>query len=237
MLIIPGINVKEGHCVTLTQSGTTQLFSREPANLFKMYVTEGATTIQIIDLDAILNPKRNNFHFLETVLKIPDTKIFYGGGIESLSTIQTLVDLGVDKVILGTAAIQNESLAEKAIERFGERVMISLNLSGDALFLRKWQQQAPVSPADFLKRMVDVGATQFLIVDLARHNTCSGFNQTLLSAITPIEKHRVFLSGGISSIDEIKKIQQQTAVVGCVIGRALLEGKVNLHDALDCSSQ
>ena len=234
MLLIPAIDLKGGQCVRLVQgrAGRAKVYSKDPSKVARRWQDEGARYLHVVDLDGAFSGEAKNLPALKRILEAVTIPIEFGGGVRSLGIIAKLLSLGVDRVILGTAAIENKGLIQKAIQRFGpERIVVGIDARGGKVAVRGWKKSTEVTTLSLAKRMKALGVRRVIYTDIARDGMLSGPNIPALKKMTKESGLGVIASGGISSLKDIKKVDA-LGVEGMIVGKALYEGKFTLREAL-----
>jgi len=234
MLLIPAVDLKDGKCVRLVQgkADRVKVYSSDPAKVARRWQKEGARFLHVVDLDGAFSGETKNLPALKRILEAVTIPIEFGGGVRSLGIIAKLLSLGVDRVILGTAAIENKGLVHKAIQRFGpERIVVGIDARGGKVAVRGWKKRTEVTALSLARRMKALGVRRFIYTDIARDGMLSGPNLPALKAMVKESGLAVIASGGISTLKDIQKVAA-IGVEGMIIGKALYEGKFTLREAL-----
>jgi phosphoribosylformimino-5-aminoimidazole carboxamide ribotide isomerase len=234
MLLIPAVDLKDGKCVRLTQGKAerAKVYSSDPARMARRWQDEGAKFLHVVDLDGAFSGEAKNLPALKRILEAVTIPIEFGGGVRSLGIIAKLLSLGVDRVILGTVAIENKGLVQKAIQRFGsEHIVVGIDARGGKVAVRGWEKRTEVTALSLAKRMKALGVQRIIYTDIARDGMLSGPNIPALKEMAKESGLAVIPSGGISSLKDIKKVNA-LGVEGMIIGKALYEGKFTLREAL-----
>jgi phosphoribosylformimino-5-aminoimidazole carboxamide ribotide isomerase len=234
VLLIPAIDLKGGRCVRLEQgkADRAKVYSKDPAKVAKCWQNEGARYLHVVDLDGAFSGKPENLLALKRILDAVSIPVEFGGGVRDPGTISKLLFLGVARVILGTAAIENKGLVQKAIQRFGpERIVVGIDARGGKVAVRGWKKRTEVTALSLAKRMKALGVQRIIYTDIARDGMLSGPNLPGLKKMARGSGLKVIASGGISSLKDIKKVNA-LSVEGLIIGKALYEAKVSLKAAL-----
>ncbi len=234
MLLIPAVDLKDGKCVRLIQgrADRAKIYSSEPAKVARRWQKEGARCLHVVDLDGAFSGEAKNLPALKRILEAVTIPIEFGGGVRSLGIIAKLLSLGVDRVILGTATIENKGLVKKAVQRFGpERIVVGIDARGGKVAVRGWKKRTEVTALILARRMKALGVRRFIYTDIARDGMLSGPNLPALKAMVKESGLAVIASGGISTLKDIQKVAA-LGVEGMIIGKALYEGKFTLREAL-----
>ena len=234
MEIIPAVDLRNGKCVRLYQGDYDMetVFSDEPLEMALKWQSLGATRLHIVDLDAAAS---GELHNLKTVTQIASALLIpvqVGGGIRQLETIERMFKLGVDRVVLGTAAVENRELVREACRRFGQSVIISIDTREGSLAIHGWRQETELKAIEFARSMVKLGAKRFIYTDIGRDGTLTEPNFSAIFEMVDDTRFPVIASGGISSLVHLR-VLKKLGVEGAIIGKALYTGDINLKQALD----
>lgn len=234
MLLIPAIDLKGGQCVRLVQgkADRAKVYSSDPGEVARRWQDEGARFLHVVDLDGAFSGEAKNLPALKRILEAVTIPIEFGGGVRSLGIIAKLLTLSVGRVILGTAAIENKGLVQKAIQRFGsERIVVGIDAQGGKVAVRGWKKKTAVTALSLAKRMKAKGVRRVIYTDIARDGMLSGPNLPALKEMAKESGLTVIASGGISTLKDIQKVAA-LGVEGMIIGKALYEGKFTLREAM-----
>ena len=235
MLLIPAVDLKDGKCVRLVQGKAerAKVYSSDPARMARRWQDEGARYLHVVDLDGAFSGEPENLPALKRILDAISIPVEFGGGVRDLGTIAKLLSLGVARVILGTAAIENKGMVQEAIQRFGpERIVIGIDARGGKVAVRGWKKGTEVKALSLARRMKVLGVRRVIYTNIARDGMLSGPNIPALKKMAKESGLAIIASGGISSLKDIKKVDALD-VEGMIIGKALYEGKFALKKALD----
>ena len=238
MLIMPAVDIKNGKCVQLVQGkpGTEQVIIDNPEKVAKKWEDEGAEIIHVIDLDGALETK-DNLNTIEKILKEVNVPIQLGGGIRSIEYAEKLLNLDIERLIIGTMAIENPNTIKKLSEEFGsERIMVSLDSKDSKVVIKGWKEKIDKKATDISREFQEAGAGSILFTNVDVEGLLSGFDiQPAIDLVNSVDIPIVY-SGGITTLEDLKKLTN-TGVKGVVIGSALYKNKINLIDALKLQSK
>ena len=233
MLIMPAVDIKNGKCVQLVQGkpGSEQVIIENPEKVAKKWEDAGAEVVHVIDLDGALESTTN----IETIKKVLDevsVPIQLGGGIRSIEYAEELLNLDIDRLIIGTMGIKNPETISKLSDEYGsERVMISLDSKDNKVVIKGWQEKIGKSATEISKEFQDLGAGSILFTNVDVEGLLGGFyTDPVIDLVNSVDIPVVY-SGGVTSLDDLKQLQT-TGAKGVVIGSALYKDKINLVDAL-----
>ncbi|OQD58496.1 phosphoribosylformimino-5-aminoimidazole ribonucleotide isomerase [Methanobrevibacter arboriphilus JCM 13429 = DSM 1125] len=238
MLIMPAVDIKNGKCVQLVQGkpGTEQVIIDNPEKVAKKWEDEGAEIIHVIDLDGALETK-DNLNTIKKILKEVNIPIQLGGGIRSIEYAEKLLNLDIERLIIGTMAIEKPNTIKKLSEDFGsERIMVSLDSKDSKVVIKGWKEKIDKKATDISREFQEAGAGSILFTNVDVEGLLSGFDiQPAIDLVNSVDIPIVY-SGGITTLEDLKKITT-TGVKGVVIGSALYKNKINLIDALKLQSK
>lgn len=229
MKIVPAVDIKDGECVQLVQGkiGTETSYG-DPIEAAKIWEKKGAELLHIVDLNGAIEGERKNESKIKDILKEVNIEIQVGGGIRSIEEAKHLFDLGVNRVIIGTSAVQNPSIVKKA-SKYG-KIMVSLDSSKGNVVIKGWKQKSSKKPENLAKILEKKGAESFLYTDVDREGLMEGIETKKVREITSSTKLPVLASGGISTIEDILSLKK-AGVKGVVIGSALYKGEISIEKA------
>ena len=234
MKIFPAIDIKDKKCVRLIKGdfGNKTEYETSPMDQAKKYQDYGFKDLHIVDLDGALTGRIVNLDIIQEVVSKHDLKIEIGGGVRTLDSIKKYVDVGVDKVILGSAAIKNKEFLKEACEKFKGQIALGLDAKDGNLSVSGWKENLNVKTADFLKEVNNYGVSRIIYTDINRDGmkTSPNFDETI--RIAEFSNCPVVISGGVSSISDIKKAKDlnNKKIEGIIIGKAIYDGDIKLDE-------
>ena len=236
MEIIPAIDLKNGRCVRLLQGrdDATTEYSTDPVSVATEWERQGAKRLHIVNLDGAFGRDSANFEIMRTIAESIHAKIQFGGGLRSLDAVTQAFDAGCDKVVLGTAVLENPELISDVLDHFGtERVIVALDAAGGKVATRGWKHISELEVMDVASEVKKHGVTQILYTDIARDGMMSGPDLVTLEQLAQKELS-VIASGGIASKEDLIALLalHQPNIVGAIIGKALYERKMVLSDVM-----
>ncbi len=233
--IIPAIDLKNQKCVSLIQGipGTERFSLDNPLGIAARWVEEGAAVLHLIDLDGAIKGERLNTRIIESIVAEFDVEIQVGGGIRSKEDAEKLLATGVDRVILGTAAINNPHLIEELAGEFGsERIMVALDSKDGRVTTHGWAMHSDFTPEELGRKFEELGAGSILFTDINTEGLLKGVNPEPTRELAHSVGIPVIASGGITALSDIEVIKG-TGAKGVVVGAALYVGNFTLRDALE----
>ena len=234
MKILPAIDIKDQKCVRLIKGNFEkkteyQISPLEQANKFNDF---GFKNLHIVDLDGALTGETVNINIIEEIAKKFDLKIEVGGGIRNFESIKRYADVGVEKVILGSAAIKDKNFLKEACEKFPNKIALGLDAKDGYLSVSGWKENSNQLTLDYLKEVNDYGASRLIYTDINRDGMkqSPNFEETVKVAST--SKCPVVISGGVSSIDDVKKAKELSNknIEGIIVGKAIYDGDIKLEE-------
>lgn len=233
--VIPAIDLKGGKCVQLVQGvpGTEMVSIDDAVEVAAGWVGQGAKTLHIIDLDGAFSGSRKNAYIMEEIVSKFDVDVQVGGGIRDYETAKYLLGLGIDRVILGTAAIKNPDLVRQLADEFGsESVMVSLDSKHGEVVIEGWTESSGKTTNDMGQFFSKIGAGSILYTNVDVEGLLKGVNEDPVRSLVNSVTIPVIASGGVTTIDDLVKIKK-TGAAGVVVGSAIYKGLFTLREAID----
>ena len=234
MKILPAIDIKDKKCVRLIKGDfdNKTVYEMSPIEQANKFNDHGFKNLHIVDLDGALTGKTVNLDIIKIIVKKFDLKIEVGGGIRSIDNIKKYIDAGVEKVILGSAAIKDKNFLKEACKKFPSQIALGLDSKNGYLSVFGWKENSNKLTLDFLKEVNNFGASRLIYTDINQDGTKKGPNFKETSKIADISNCPVIISGGVSSIDDIKKARElkNKNIEGIIVGKAIYDGDINLNE-------
>jgi len=227
--ILPAMDLINGKCVRLYQGDfnkTTQVGS-DPESQLKTFIDDGAEIIHIVDLDGARSGKPEQIELITKLCSISTVPIQIGGGIRSIETVKAYIEAGVARVILGTAAINDEQFLREALANFKDYVVIGIDAKNEKVAVSGWETETDVDYIEFAKKMEDLGVKRIVFTDISKDGTMQGPNLEQLKKINDAVKCDIIASGGIRNQEDLERI----AAIGineAIVGKAMYEGTIKL---------
>ena len=232
MKIFPAIDIKDKKCVRLIKGDFNQKteYQMSPVEQATQFIDKGFKNLHIVDLDGALTGETVNLDIIKEIVSKFDFKVEVGGGVRDFDSIQEYTDTGVDKVILGSAAIKDKNFLKKACKKFPKKIALGLDSKDGKLSISGWKESSGISTLDFLNEVNDFGISRLIFTDINRDGTkeSPNFEETL--KVAEISNCPVIISGGVSSIEDIKKAKTLKNVEGVIVGKAIYDGDVKLEE-------
>jgi phosphoribosylformimino-5-aminoimidazole carboxamide ribotide isomerase len=238
MLIIPAIDLKDGHCVRLEQGrmDTATVFSTDPAEAAKQWTGKGARRLHVVDLNGAIAGKPRNEEAVKKIVGAVDSDvpIQLGGGIRDLETIERYLDDGVSYVVIGTAAVKNPGFLHEACDAFPGHIIVGLDAKDGKDATDGWSRLTKHDVIDLANRFQDYGVEAVIYTDIGRDGMMTGVNIEATVRLAQALTVPVIASGGLTDLDDIRKLCQveTEGITGCIAGRAIYEGKLDFAQAL-----
>lgn len=234
MIIFPAIDILQGRCVRLIQGdyNREKVYSDSPVDMAKQWEAKGAEFIHIVDLDGAKSGKSINEDIIIEIAKSVNIPIQVGGGIRSMETVKTYLDNGVNRVIIGTAAIEDEAFLKEAVEVYSERIVVSLDAKNGYIATDGWTDTSDVLALDLAKKLETIGVKTIVYTDIAKDGMLQGPNLEEQKAINEATKMDVIASGGVTTKEDVENLKQLN-MYGAIVGKALYDGKITLEELLN----
>lgn len=234
MIIFPAIDLFDGKAVRLFKGDYNQMtiYSDNPVMVADDFLKKGATHVHLVDLAGAKDGTTPNF---ETVCKIKShTNLFceVGGGIRSIEVIDQYIRAGLDRVILGTAAVMDPKFVQKAVEKYGDKIAIGMDIKDNFVAVKGWTESSARTPFDFCLEMQNIGVKTIICTDISKDGAMSGTNHTLYNQLSEQFHMQIIASGGVSSIEDVKKLSDQK-IYGAIIGKAYYTNAIDLKEAIE----
>ena len=237
MLLIPAIDLKDGHCVRLVQGDMDQstVFSEDPAQMALQWVNKGARRLHLVDLNGAFAGKPQNYSAIRSILKAvgDDIPVQLGGGIRDLDTIEKYIDGGIRYIIIGTAAVKNPGFLQDACSAFGGHIIVGLDAKDGKVATDGWSKLTGHEVVDLAKKFEDYGVESIIYTDIGRDGMLSGINIEATVKLAQALSIPVIASGGLSNIQDIEKLceVEDEGIEGVICGRAIYSGDLDFEKA------
>ena len=232
MKVFPAIDIKDKKCVRLIKGdfNSKTEYEMSPVEQAKKYKDHGFINLHIVDLDGALTGRTINIDLIKDLVSKFDLKIEIGGGIRNFESIQKYTDIGVEKVILGSAAIKDKNFLKEACKRFPNKIALGLDAKDGYLAVSGWKENSNQLTIDFLQEINDYGVSRLIYTDINRDGTKQSPNFEETSKIAEISNCPVIISGGVSSMDDIRKAKSLKNIEGIIVGKAIYDGDIKLEE-------
>ncbi len=242
MKILPAIDIKGGKCVRLAKGDYNQVthYFDNPLDVAKKWVEQGSMNLHIVDLDGAKSGETINYDLISKIRSnYPDTYIQIGGGIRDIKNINKYLDIGINKVIIGTRVVSDPSFLEKIPSNVREKVIIDLAVKDGKLAVHGWNNSSDFTLQSFIKILEANNIKEIVFTDISKDGMLEGMNFPEISNILSFSNIPLIASGGVTSINDIKHIcgMNEVGISGVIIGKALYENKINLKEAIKLSNK
>ncbi len=232
MKIFPAIDIKDKKCVRLVKGDFDNKteYETSPIDQAGKYKEHGFKNLHIVDLDGALTGETTNQDIIKDIIVKFDLKVEIGGGIRNFDSIQKYIDAGAEKVILGSAAIKDKNFLKEACEKFPNKIALGLDAKDGYLSVSGWKENSNQLTLDFLKEVNDYGVSRLIYTDINKDGTKDSPNFEETAKVAEISNCPVIISGGVSSINDIKKAKDLKNIEGIIVGKAIYDGDIDLKD-------
>ncbi len=234
MLIYPAIDLFEGKAVRLFKGDYNQMtvYNENPSEVALDFKNSGATHIHLVDLEGAKTGETPN---IDTVIKIKSTTNLFceiGGGIRTMETIDRYIDAGIDRVILGTAAVTKEGFVEEAVKKYGDKIAVGIDIKDGFVAIKGWTETSSLEAFEFCERLEKIGVSTIICTDISKDGAMIGTNHELYCELSEKFGLQIIASGGVSSIEDVEKLSKLD-LYGAIIGKAYYTGAINLKQAIE----
>ena len=234
MKIFPAIDIKDKKCVRLVRGDFKNKteYETSPIDQAGKYKDHGFKNLHIVDLDGALAGNTVNLDIIQEIVSKYDLKVEVGGGVRTLDSIKKYIDIGVDKIILGSAAIRNKEFLKEACSKYKNKIALGLDAKAGNLSVSVWKEDLNIKTLDFLKNVNDYGISRLIYTDIDRDGTKSSPNFEDTIKIANVSSCPVIISGGVSSMEDIRKAKElnNKNIEGIIIGKAIYDGDIKLDE-------
>ena len=233
MIIFPAIDVKDGRCIRLFQGDYAKAttYADNPVQVALRWQDAGAHWLHVVDLDGAIQGVPVNLPFIEKIRAATSIHIEVGGGLRSLEHIERVLELGIDRVILGTVAITNPILLRQALERWGSRIVVGLDVRDGLVAIAGWLETSQVQATDLAIQLGAAGVQRFIYTDISRDGAMNGPNFNALAEVCLATTARMIASGGVRSLADLQALSV-LSIEGAIVGKALYTGDIDLATAI-----
>jgi len=234
MIIIPAIDLKDGKCVRLLQGKKDEVtvYSDDPPSMARQWQDLGGELLHVVDLDGAFTGEQHNFEHIKAIREAIDIPIEVGGGIRDVERIAKLIDLGVDRTIIGTSAAKDPDMIKDACSRFPGQVIVGIDAKDGKVAVKGWVEVTELDAIDFARQMQDAGTAAIIYTDISRDGMLTGPNIEAMAKMVESVNIPVIASGGVSKLDDITALNQIENLWGVITGKALYSGAMKLEEAI-----
>jgi phosphoribosylformimino-5-aminoimidazole carboxamide ribotide isomerase len=241
MLIIPAIDLKDGRCVRLYQGDMDKetVYFDNPVDAARHWIDEGATFLHIVDLNGAVEGRPVHTHEIAAICKQSGLRVELGGGLRSIEAVEAALNLGVSRVVIGTAAYDNAEFLRALCEKFPRKVVVGIDARHGKVAVKGWKETTSMDAVELAKRCEQDGASRIIYTDISRDGTREGLNVDETAKVARAVKIPIIASGGVATLDDIRKLLplEKEGIEGVVVGRALYAGAFTLREAASLSRQ
>ncbi len=236
MFIFPAIDLYEGKAVRLYKGDYTKMtvYSDTPVDVAHDFEKSGAKHLHIVDLEGAKSGTTPN---LDTVCKLKQSTSLFceiGGGIRTMDIVDRYINAGIDRVILGTAAVTNPTFAMEAAKKYGEKIAVGVDIKDGFVAVKGWTEKSNETAFEFCKKMQDIGISTLICTDISKDGAMQGTNVELYKALSNELKMQIIASGGVSSLDDVKALRKLD-IYGAIVGKAYYTGAISIKDAVEAA--
>lgn len=234
MNIYPAIDLYEGAAVRLFKGDYKQMtvYDKNPVNTAKSFEAQGASFLHMVDLEGAKDGKTSNMKVIKEIVENVNLFTQLGGGIRNIETVDHYLSIGINRIIIGTAAITDKDFLQEAVRRYGEKIAVGVDIKEEKVAIKGWTELSQYSCDDFCLQMQDIGVKTIICTDISKDGAMKGTNLELYSRLSHTYSINVIASGGVSSLEDIRALSNMD-IYGAILGKALYTGAVNLSAAIE----
>ncbi len=235
MILFPAIDIKDNQCVRLIQGdfNKAKVYCYKPSEIARLFENDGAKYLHIVDLNGANKGVLINLPTIKEIIKQVNIPIQVGGGIRNIETVKTLLDLGVNRVIVGTMAIEDEMLLKRLVDRYQDKIVVSIDAKNGYVATRGWKTVSEVASITFLENLEKIGVKTIVYTDILKDGMLEGPNFNVYEEIIKKTNLNLIASGGVSTLSDLKRLKKM-GCYGAIVGKALYEKKFILKEGLSC---
>ena len=236
MILYPAIDLKDGRCVRLLHGDLSKetVFNASPADQALSFQSQGFNWLHVVDLNGAVEGRAVNIDAVGAILEAVSLPVQLGGGIRTLEQIETWIEAGISRVILGTVAVRDPDLVKKAARLWPEQIAVGIDARGGMVATQGWLETSDIGVVDLARKFEDAGVAALIVTDIGRDGAMTGVNVEQVGEVADAVSIPVIASGGVASIRDIEQLKTRTGVpiAGCILGRSLYEGAIDPAQAL-----
>jgi phosphoribosylformimino-5-aminoimidazole carboxamide ribotide isomerase len=235
VVIYPAIDLYDGVCIRLKKGDfkDKKVYDGDPVKVAQGFVASGAQQLHVVDLNGAETDNNANYQTIKRIVEGVEIPVQVGGGIRSLASVKKYLDVGVDRVIIGTKAVEDPAFLKALLDEYPNRIVVSVDGRDGYVAINGWKDLSDVTMLEFIGDLVDMGVGRILCTDINRDGLLQGSNIELYKTIQDQYAVELIASGGVSSLEEVALLRSY-GLYGAIIGKALYEGKVSLGEAIKC---
>ena len=233
MLVVPAIDLKDGKCVRLRHGNAEEqtVYSNDPVEMARTFVSQGAKRLHVIDLDGAFSGEPKNLDIVLKIKREAGVEIQMGGGIRTVAVANQILGAGIDRIILGTIIVEEAGLAKELFDKFPERIMVALDAKDEKVAIRGWKDDSGFPLEEAFKIVTKLGGREVIYTDIGRDGTLEGANLDSVKKVVASQEVKIYASGGVTTVEDIRSLRS-IGCWGCIVGKALYEGRIQLSEAI-----
>ena len=234
MLIYPAIDLFDGKAVRLYKGDYAQMtvYSDDPVSVALDFQNSGARWIHLVDLQGAKSGNTDNLSTIRAIQKATNLRCEVGGGIRNMETVETYLNAGIDRVILGTAAVTDNTFLQEAVQRWGEKIAVGIDIKDGFVAIKGWTEKSLLTAEEFFRHVQSVGVRTCICTDISRDGAMQGANHALYHSLSQAYHMDIIASGGVSTLEDVK-ILARLGLYGAIIGKAYYTGAIDLKTAIE----
>ena len=234
MLIYPAIDLFDGKAVRLYKGDYAQMtvYSDDPVSVALDFQNSGAQWIHLVDLQGAKSGNTDNLSTIRAIQKATNLRCEVGGGIRNMETVETYLNAGIDRVILGTAAVTDNTFLQEAVQRWGEKIAVGIDIKDGFVAIKGWTEKSLLTAEEFFRHVQSVGVRTCICTDISRDGAMQGANHALYRSLSQAYHMDIIASGGVSTLEDVK-ILARLGLYGAIIGKAYYTGAIDLKTAIE----
>ena len=236
MLIFPAIDLYNGKAVRLYKGDYAQMtiYSENPTEIAEAFYQQGASCLHLVDLEGAKTGETPNLETIKRIRTAAPLFIEVGGGVRSMGVVERYLDAGIDRVILGTAAVTDPAFLRQAVEKYKDKIAVGVDVKDGKVAIRGWTEKSAIDAFDFCRELQTLGVQTVICTDISRDGAMQGTNRALYGELSKLFSLNIVASGGVSSIEDVKALRA-LELYGAIIGKAYYTGAIDLKEALEAA--
>ena len=236
MLIFPAIDLYDGKAVRLYKGDYTQMtvYSENPPEIAEAFYKTGAGCLHLVDLEGAKTGETPNLETIKRIREAAPLFVEVGGGVRSMEVVERYLNAGIDRVILGTAAVTDPAFLREAVETYIERIAVGVDIKDGRVAIRGWTEKSALDAFDFCRELQNIGVQTVICTDISKDGAMQGTNRALYGKLSKAFSLNIVASGGVSTLDDVKALRALN-LYGAIIGKAYYTGAINLREALEAA--
>lgn len=232
--IFPAIDLHNGQAVRLKQGDYNQVevFFKNPLEVLQFFTKNKSKNLHIVDLDGAKDGTTQNYEVIKELVEKSDFFIQVGGGIRDEERIKKYIDLGVNRVILGTIAVENEQFLCDMVQKYGDKIAVSVDAKNEKVAVKGWTKTVEINSIEFCQKLSNIGVKTIIYTDISKDGMLTGTNLDVYLKLSKLVNSNIIASGGITFLDEIE-VLNENKIYGAIVGKAIYSGNLNLKDVLE----